>query len=235
MPPPWHPPGVLTVPTLRGSLVRLEPLTPAHVPALAAAAAEDRSAYAFTWVPDGEEETRRYVRDALDAQAAGGCLAHAVRRLDDGRVVGTTRFWDLEVVPAAPPSAGVPAPRPADDLPPTVLEIGSTWYAASAQRTGVNTEVKLLQLTHAFEVWGALRVCLRTDARNTRSRRAIERLGAQPEGVRRAHCTASDGTVRDTAFYSVLAAEWPGVRDRLRAALAAEGLRARPRTRPGRA
>ncbi|GAB7192912.1 GNAT family protein [Kineococcus sp. NUM-3379] len=210
---------MLTVPTLQGTRVRLEPLAPEHVAGLAAAAAGDRSAYAFTRVPDGEEEARRYVLDALDVQAAGGCLAHAVRRLADGRVVGTTRFWDLEVVPATGPPPAV-APRPSDDLPPTVLEIGSTWYAASAQRTGVNTEVKLLQLTHAFGVWGALRVCFRTDARNTRSRRAIERLGARPEGVRRAHCTAADGTVRDTAFYSVLAPEWPGVRDRLRAALA---------------
>ena len=96
-----------------------------------------------------------------------------------------------------------------------MLEIGSTWYAASAQRTGINSEAKLLQLTHAFEVWQVLRVTFKTDARNTVSRRAIERLGAQFEGVRRSHCPARDGTVRDSAYYSITASEWPAVRSRI--------------------
>ena len=105
--------------------------------------------------------------------------------------------------------------EPSDERPPSVVEIGSTWYAATAQRTGVNAEVKLLQLTHAFEVWRALRVTLETDARNTASRRAIERLGAACEEVRRAHAPASDGTVRDSAYYSIVASEWTDVRREL--------------------
>jgi len=120
-----------------------------------------------------------------------------VRRLSDDRIVGSTRFWDLEVFVWPPPwPPGVAhGPEPADDRPPSVVEIGSTWYAASAQRTGINTEVKLLQLTHAFEAWRVLRVTFKTDAR---SRTAIERLGAQVEGVRRAHSPAGDGTPRTT-------------------------------------
>lgn len=105
--------------------------------------------------------------------------------------------------------------------PPSVAEIGSTWYAASAQRTGVNAACKLLMLTHAFDVWEILRVTLKTDARNAASRGAIERLGAQYEGVRRAHFPAQDGGIRDTAYYSVIASEWPEVRAGLRRRLAA--------------
>jgi len=144
-------------------------------------------------------------------------LAQVVRRLSDDRIVGSTRFWDLEVFVWPPPSPpGVAhGPEPADDRPPSVVEIGSTWYAASAQRTGINTEVKLLQLTHAFEAWRVLRVTFKTDARNARSRTAIERLGAQVEGVRRAHSPAGDGTVRDSAYYSITAPEWPTVRSNL--------------------
>lgn len=112
-------------------------------------------------------------------------------------------------------AGGWPGPEPSDDLLPSVAEIGSTWYAASAQRTGINTACKLLLLTHAFEVWRTLRVTLKTDARNTPCRCAIERLGARAEGVRRAHAPASDGTIRDTAYYSIIKSEWPHVRDRL--------------------
>jgi RimJ/RimL family protein N-acetyltransferase len=96
-----------------------------------------------------------------------------------------------------------------------VAGIGSTWLAASAQRTAVNTEAKLLMLTHAFDVWGVHRVTLKTDARNARSRSSIQRLGAVFEGVRRVHVPAADGTLRDTAYYSIVAAEWPAVRDGL--------------------
>jgi N-acetyltransferase len=200
---------------LAGEHARLEPLTPAHVPALAAAAAEDRGSYAFTRVPDGVEDTEDYVRAALDEQAGGRVLPFAVIRAGDGAVVGSTRFLDMEVLGRPDDSL------PDDERPPSVLEIGSTWYAASAQRTALNTEVKLLLLGHAFDAWRVLRVTLKTDARNQRSRTAIERLGACFEGVRRAHTTATDGTVRDSAYYSVIAAEWPVVRDRLRRRLAA--------------
>ena len=205
---------MLTPLILEGRSVRLEPLALEHADDLARAAAEDRSTYAYTWVPDGPADAERYVQAALEHQAGGRALPWAVRRLSDGRVVGSTRFLDLEVFGWPPPwPPGVaPGPEPSDERPPSVVEIGSTWYAATAQRTGVNAEVKLLLLTHAFEAWQALRVTLKTDARNTASRRAIERLGAAFEGVRRAHAPASDGTVRDSAYFSIVASEWPGVR-----------------------
>jgi RimJ/RimL family protein N-acetyltransferase len=124
-----------------------------------------------------------------------------------GRPVGSTSYYDLESWPA------LTGDRPA------VVEIGHTWYAASAQRTAVNTESKLLLLTHAFETWGCLRVALRTDARNERSRAAIERIGARYEGIRRAHMVATDGTVRDSAYFSIVRDEWPAVRAGLEARL----------------
>jgi len=110
------------------------------------------------------------------------------------------------------------SPRQRTDRP-DVVEIGATWLAASAQRTRCNTEAKLLMLAHAFDVWQVHRVSLKTDARNMTSRRAIERLGARLEGVRRADMPGSDGSVRDSAYYSIVRAEWPEVRQRLEAAL----------------
>ena len=103
---------------------------------------------------------------------------------------------------------------------PDVVEIGATWLAASAQRTRCNTEAKLLMLAHAFDVWQVHRVSLKTDARNAKSRRAIERLGALFEGVRRADMPGADGSVRDSAYYSIVRAEWPDVRRKLEDALA---------------
>ncbi|TQN42351.1 RimJ/RimL family protein N-acetyltransferase [Blastococcus colisei] len=191
---------------LAGTHARLEPLTAAHAPGLAAAASEDRSSYAFTAVPDGLDEAAGYVRTALAEQAGGRVLPFAIVRAGDDAVVGSTRFLDLEVL--GRPGGAVPD----DARPPSVGEIGSTWYAASAQRTALNTEVKLLLLGHTFDVWQALRVTLKTDARNQRSRTAIERLGARFEGTRRAHTTAADGTIRDSAYYSIVRSEWPGVR-----------------------
>lgn len=201
---------------LQGGLARLEPLRLEHAAALEAAGRE-RGSYAYTWVPDGRDDAERYVQAALDHQASGRALVWVVRRLGDGLVVGSTRFLDLKVFtwpPKWPPGVGR-GPAPTAVLPPSVAEIGSTWFWAGAQRTGINTDVKLLQLTYAFEVWQVLRVTLKTDARNAASRRAIERLGAQAEGVRRAHAPASDGTIRDTAYYSITQPEWPRVRDRL--------------------
>jgi len=209
---------VLSPLVLEGQLVRLEPLDSAHAAPLADAAAENRASYGFTWVPDGLDDARRYVEGALAYQATGRAMPFAVRRVADDRVVGTTRFLDLQVFTWPPPwPPGVdPGPEPADDRPPSVAEIGSTWYAASAQRTGVNADCKLLMLTHAFEVWRVHRVTFKTDARNRASRGAIERLGARPDGVLRAHSPAADGTIRDTAYYSVLASEWPEVSAGLR-------------------
>ncbi len=209
--------GVLTPLTLADDVVRLEPLLVVHARELAEAAAEDRSSYGYAWVPDGIADAETYVEAAMAQQRSGRSMAHVVRQVRDGRVVGATRFLDLDVFTEPTPGhlgTGTTA-EPDDEHPPSALEIGSTWYAATAQRTGVNRRVKLLQLTQAFDVWRVLRVTFKTDARNGRSRQAIERLGAHCEGVRRVHVPATDGTVRDSAYYSIVATEWPGVRRQL--------------------
>ncbi|MCQ8772426.1 GNAT family N-acetyltransferase [Streptomyces telluris] len=203
--------------TLRGHAVRLEPLAEHHVEALAAAAAEDRGSYAFTPVPAGVEATARYVADALEALEAGRALPFATVRTADGRVVGSTRFCEMDYWQG--PVPWPPGPRgplgPAHLAVPDAVEIGGTWLSARAQGTGINTEAKLLMLRHAFETWGVHRVSLRADARNLRSRAAIERLGAVLDGVHRAHTRGLDGVVRGTAFYSILDEEWPRVREQL--------------------
>jgi RimJ/RimL family protein N-acetyltransferase len=202
---------------LLGRTVRLEPLAERHIEALAAASAEDRSSYAFTPVPHGVEATARYVEDALAAQEAGRALPFATVRTDDGKVVGSTRFCELDYWQG--PVIWPPAPRgPVGDprsAVPDATEIGATWLSSRAQGTGINTEAKLLMLRHAFETWGVQRVSMRADARNTRSRAAIERLGAVLEGVHRAHTRGLDGLVRGTAFYSILDEEWPTARQQL--------------------
>jgi RimJ/RimL family protein N-acetyltransferase len=202
---------------LEGTGIRLEPLSMTHAEALAEAASGARDSFGYTWVPDGPEDARRYVQAALEDRDAGRSVPFAVRSRMGHRIVGSTRYLDLEVFrwpPPWPPGVGR-GPVPSDGQPPVVAEIGSTWLAASAQRTGVNAECKLLMLRHAFDVWSVLRVTLKTDARNQASRAAIERLGATFEGVRRAHSPASDGSIRDTAYYSILRPEWPAVCDRL--------------------
>jgi RimJ/RimL family protein N-acetyltransferase len=188
-----------------------------HVNDLCAAASEDRSTYTYTYVPNGQEDTKRYIEIALADFSKGRTLPFVVRHHDTGRIVGTTRFLDLEVFSWPPPwppdiASGL---SPTDLTPPAVAEIGSTWYAASFQRTGVNTECKLLLLAHAFDSWNTIRVTLKTDARNIRSRSAIQRIGAKFEGIRRAHVPANDGSIRDTAYYSILDEEWPVVRKNL--------------------
>lgn len=201
--------------TLSGHGVRLEPLSQAHAEELAAAAAGGGSAY--TWVPSGLEDTKAYVAAAIDDAAGGRTVPFAIRLLREDRVVGSTRFLDLDVFtwpPPWPPGVGR-GPAPSDDEPPTVAEIGSTWLGVSARGAGINPACKLLLLTHAFETWKTTRVTLKTDARNAASRAAIDRAGATFEGVRRAHGPASDGTVRDTAYFSLLADEWPAARSRL--------------------
>ncbi|MET7289258.1 GNAT family N-acetyltransferase [Streptomyces sp. NPDC005573] len=200
---------------LTGRNVRLEPLAPHHAEALAAAGGEDRTTYAFTPVPQGVEAARGYVERALGEQALGRILPFAVISTASGLVVGATRFLELDywqgplVWPSVP---GVPYGDPLTAVP-DAAEIGNTWLAPRAQGTGVNTEAKLLMLRHAFETWGVRRISFRADARNVRSRAAIERLGATCEGVRRAHSRGLDGVVRNTAFYSILDEEWPTVRD----------------------
>ncbi|MFG2146308.1 GNAT family N-acetyltransferase [Streptomyces sp. NPDC048696] len=200
---------------LTGRMTRLEPLATHHAEALAEAAAEDRTTYAFTPVPHGLDAARGYVDRALAEQAVGRALPFAVVSAADGRVVGCTRFLELDHWQGPmvwPPVPGVPYGDPATAVP-DAAEVGNTWLAARAQGTGINTEAKLLMLRHAFETWGVRRISFRADARNARSRAAIERLGATCEGVRRAHSRGLDGVVRNTAFYSILDDEWPTVRD----------------------
>jgi len=191
---------------LQGRLVRLEPLSLDHVQALVTAASEQRSSYGYTTVPADADAMADYVRVALADRETGRALPFAT--VEHDRVVGSTRFLDLDYWEPDAGGAGAASI-------PSVVEIGSTWLAASAQRSGVNTEAKLLMLAHAFDTWRVHRVTFKTDARNERSRRAIERIGATFEGVRRAHVVATDGTIRDSAYYSIIASEWPAVKARL--------------------
>jgi RimJ/RimL family protein N-acetyltransferase len=208
----------LTPVTLEGRHVRLEPLTLEHVGPLMAAARGERETYAFTLVPATEDAMTAYVRAALEQQAAARMLPFATVDRRTGRVVGSTRFGNIEFWPWPP---GSPFQRGLDV--PDVVEIGWTWLAASAQRTPINTEAKLLMLEQAFERWRVHRVSLMTDARNARSRAAIVRIGARFDGVVRAQRPASDGGIRDTACYSILDREWPDVRVQLMERLAPRG------------
>jgi RimJ/RimL family protein N-acetyltransferase len=205
MPSPAEPRRTLHVPVLVGEAVRLEPMTHDHVAGIARAGAGDRRSFGWTEVPDGIDAARRYV-DWLLGDAAHLRAAPLVqRRRGDDVVVGCTRFlhpaWQL------------------GRAAPDEVEIGGTWLTADAQRTAINTEAKLLLLDHAFDAWGVQRVAICTDARNTRSRNAIERIGATFEGVLRRHrrSTATDesGLLRDTAVYSIVEADWAEVRRRL--------------------
>lgn len=190
--------------TLEGRLVRLEPLAPSHLEGLLAAAnADPAEHFPYTWVPREREEISRWIDDALALAAAGRAIPFATVAAADGRVLGSTRFGNLERWDWLRPP---PDPRPLD-----AVEIGWTWLGRPAQRTGANTEAKLLMLRHAFGALGVRRVTLKTDARNARSRAAIERLGAHLDGLLRAHLPASDGGARTSAVFSILEAEWPKV------------------------
>jgi RimJ/RimL family protein N-acetyltransferase len=130
-------------------------------------------------------------------------------RVSDGLVIGSTRFWNIERW------AWLAGHERHGRIDPDVCEIGYTWLNRSAIRTAANTEAKLLMLTHAFETWGVLRVCFHTDARNERSRAALERIGGKFEGILRAHRMAADLVPRDSVRYSIVQAEWPEVKERL--------------------
>jgi RimJ/RimL family protein N-acetyltransferase len=194
---------------LRGRQVRLEALDHSHVDGLAAAAAVDRSLYQWSPIPQGKSEAASYVDTALTWLNAGTALPFATVRVEDDVVIGSTRFFNLERW-AWPPGH---ARHGRQD--PDACEIGYTWLTRSAIRTGANTESKLLMLTHAFETWQVLRVCLHTDVRNQRSRAAIERIGGKFEGILRSHRMAADFIARDSARFSIVAAEWPEVKHRL--------------------
>jgi RimJ/RimL family protein N-acetyltransferase len=199
----------LSVKELVGEYVRLEPLGEAHVDDLVAGAQEDRAAYRFIVVSQGREAMLDDIRGLLADFAIGDVVPFAQISVATGRAVGMTRFMNIRR-------------RPGLETPYAV-EIGGTWLSASAQRSGINTEAKLLLLAHAFEVWGVGRVDVKTDVRNQRSRVAIEHLGATFEGVLR-HWQPSvvpgEGKVlRDTAMYSILDVEWPKVRGELKSRL----------------
>jgi N-acetyltransferase len=194
---------------LRGTHVRLEPLDFHHIDGLMAASAVDPSLYQWSPVPQGKAEVEKYVETALAWRDAGSAVTFATLRATDGAVIGSTRFFNLERW--AWPSGHERHGREFPDA----CEIGYTWLTSSAIRTAANTEAKLLMLTHAFERWDALRVCLHTDVRNLRSRAAIERIGGKFEGILRAHRMAADFIPRDSARFSIVAAEWPEVRRRL--------------------
>ena len=194
---------------LAGTHVRLEPLSRSHVPALLAVARQDPALYEWSEIPQGVAEMAQYVDLAIAAREAGTAMPFATVRIADETVIGSTRFFLIEhwSWPAGHPHAR----RAGADG----CEIGYTWLGASALRTAANTEAKLLMLGHAFENWAVHRVCFHTDVRNVRSRTALERLGAQFEGVLRAHRLAADLTPRDSARYSIVAGEWPRVKQRL--------------------
>jgi RimJ/RimL family protein N-acetyltransferase len=182
--------------TLEGAHVRLEPLGLPHLDALTAAGADPEL---WRWTLSDAatpERMRAYVEDALADRARGEALPFATVDRATGTVAGSTRFGNV-----APAHGRV--------------EIGWTWLARPWQRTALNTEAKLLMLGHAFDAWGLGRVELKTDALNARSRAAILRLGATEEGTLRHHMTTASGRRRDTVYFSILAAEWPGVRARL--------------------
>ncbi|WP_200308733.1 GNAT family N-acetyltransferase [Streptomyces adelaidensis] len=197
-------------PVLEGALVRLEPLDHRHTADLAVAASEDRGSYRFTWVPMAAE-VEEYVDAQLARAATGQVAPYAQVDRVSGRAVGATAYLDPRPWPTA--RAGLCA-----------IEVGYTWLAASAQGTGLNAEAKYLLFRHAFEQWDVARVDLKTDARNRRSRAAIEGVGARFEGVlrnwSRSWAPGEDDLLRDSAMFSITAAEWPERRDALEARLA---------------
>jgi RimJ/RimL family protein N-acetyltransferase len=196
--------------TLAGRIVRLEPLSPAHLDGLVTAANESADeTFAHTWVARDRAGMAASIDEAVSLAAVGRAVPFATLDAATGRVLGSTRFGNVERWAW---SDGIErrSPGGAD-----VVEIGWTWLRRSAQRTGANTEAKWLMFRHAFETWRVHRLQLKTDARNLRSRAAIERIGARFEGVLRSHMPAADQTLRDTAMFSVTEAEWPAVRARL--------------------
>jgi RimJ/RimL family protein N-acetyltransferase len=192
--------------TLEGQYVRLEPLCEAHVPALALIGIDDRIwQYMVYGQVHSEDDIRKWVLNLLGGQAAGTDLPFAVIQLASGRVAGATRYLDI---------------RPAYQG----LEIGGTWYGSEFQRTVINTECKYLLLRYAFETLGTIRVQFKSDLRNERSLRAIERIGAKREGILRNHMILPDGGRRDSVFYSIIDSEWPGIKERLEEKLVRKSL-----------
>jgi RimJ/RimL family protein N-acetyltransferase len=191
--------------TLTGRYVTLTPLALADVPALVHAASGDRSTYGWSIVPDSVDQMEVIVRRQLADRDQRSAVPFVTRRSDTAEIIGMTRFLTLRWF--------------FDREFPDAAEIGGTFVTAAAQRTPVNTEAKLLMMAHAFDVWGVRRLDLKTDERNERSRRAIERIGGHFEGVLRnwqaAQVEGEDDRTRNSAMYSIVLSEWPDVRARL--------------------
>ena len=186
--------------TLAGHHVRLEPLSLAHEPELCAAGLDPEI---WRWTASlvrTAADLRAYIETALEWQRQGAALPFAIIATASGRAVGSTRYANI-------------------DRANRRLEIGWTWLARDAQRTPINTEAKYLLLRHAFETLDCIRVEFKTDALNERSRAALLRIGAKEEGILRSHVITATGRVRDSVYYSILAAEWPEVKAGLEAKL----------------
>ena len=182
--------------TLSHPVVRLEPLTAEHAPALARVGLDPEL---WRWIPTSltsADDVRAYVATALAEQARGVSLPFAIVDAASGEIIGATRFGNI-------------------DVPNRRLEIGWTWLARSHQRTRANTAAKRLLLGHAFDALDAKRVELKTDVLNEKSRNAIARIGGVQEGIFRQHVVCASGRIRDTVYFSILASEWPAVRRRL--------------------
>ncbi|MBI3976475.1 MAG: GNAT family N-acetyltransferase [Armatimonadetes bacterium] len=182
--------------TLEGRAVRLEPLSFEHHDALCQVGLDGDL---WRWAPVAvhtQEEMRGYIEAALRSQEEGAALPFAIVDRVSGRVVGSTRYGNI-------------------DARNRRLEIGWTWIARSWQRTAINTECKYLLLRYAFETLGCIRVEFKTDALNARSRQALLRIGAKEEGVFRSHMVTSTGRIRDSVYYSIIEAEWPAIKGRL--------------------
>ncbi len=187
---------------LEGEHVCLEPLQPGHAPLLWEIAKNDLKDL-FLWIPyrlESLSDFEQFNAHVLDEQARGLSLPFATYVREGSQIVGTTRYMNMDLVNRK-------------------VEIGSTWIARPWQRTVINTEAKYLMLRHAFEIWKCLRVELKTDSKNQRSRNAILRLGAKEEGTLRKHMVAYDGRQRDSVYFSILDSEWPAVKKDLEAKL----------------
>jgi N-acetyltransferase len=198
----WEPLKIEFPVTLEGSVVRLDPIRPEHASLFWDVAKNDAEDI-FRWIPypmRTSEDFQRVVAKALEEQERGESVVFTTVERSSGRVIGSTRFMNI-------------------DRANRRVEIGSTWIAPAWQRTAVNTEAKFLMLRHAFEIWKCIRVELKTDALNQKSRKAILRIGANEEGTLRRHLITWTGRVRDTVYFSILDSEWPEVKSRLRRAL----------------
>jgi RimJ/RimL family protein N-acetyltransferase len=188
--------------TLEGSAVRLEPLSESHHDALCAVGLEPEL---WKWIPIQvltRDQMMKYIRAVLAEQEKGTSIPFATVERTSGKVVGATRFMNI-------------------DVPHKRVEIGSTWIAGPWQRSAINTEAKYLMMRQAFEAWGCNRVELKTDSLNSKSRNAILRIGAKEEGILRSHMVTWSGRLRDTVYFSVIAPEWPEVKANLEARMKA--------------